>query len=98
MIRHVATQQSEERFARFMAEVSVYDPAMLLWIDESGCDRRDSIRKYGYSVRLMLILFNVLQKVAALQTSPVLNFMKVDPRKIQYHSQYHQLLITTKKL
>lgn len=51
VIRHVATQQSEELRARFMAEVSVYDPAMLLWIDESGCDRRDSIRKYGYSVR-----------------------------------------------
>lgn len=29
----------------------MYDPAMLLWIDESGCDRRDSIRKYGYGIR-----------------------------------------------
>lgn len=24
---------------------------MLIWIDESGCDRRDSIRKFGYSIR-----------------------------------------------
>ena len=24
---------------------------MLIWIDESSCDRRNSTRKYGYSVR-----------------------------------------------
>ncbi len=34
-----------------MAEVSVYNPSILVCIDESGCDRRNSIRKYGYSVR-----------------------------------------------
>ena len=34
-----------------MAEVSVYDPAMFMWIDESRCDRRDTLRKYGYSIR-----------------------------------------------
>ena len=28
-----------------MAEVSVYDPSMLLWIDESGCDQ------HAYSIR-----------------------------------------------
>ncbi len=31
-----------------MAEVSIYDPAMFVWIDETGCDRRNSTR---YSVR-----------------------------------------------
>ena len=51
VIRHVALQQSEAMRAKFMAEVSIYDPSMLVWIDESGCDRRNSIRKYGYSVR-----------------------------------------------
>ena len=50
-IRHVALQQSEVLRAKFMAEVSVYDPNMLIWIDESGCDRRNSTRKYGYSIR-----------------------------------------------
>ena len=24
---------------------------MLVWVDESGCDRRNTIRKYGYSIR-----------------------------------------------
>ena len=32
-----------------MAEVSEYNPSMLIWIDEDGCDRRNSTRKYGYS-------------------------------------------------
>ena len=47
VIQHIAIQRSDD----LMAEVSVYDPAMLLWIDESGCDRRDGIRKFGYSMR-----------------------------------------------
>ena len=34
-----------------MAEISVYDPYMFIWIDETSCDRRHSTRKYGYSVR-----------------------------------------------
>jgi len=51
VIQHIAIQQSDECRAKFMAEVSMYDPAMLIWIDESGCDRRDSIRKFGYGIR-----------------------------------------------
>ena len=39
VIRHVALQQSELLCAKFMAQVSVYDPNMLIWLDESGCDR-----------------------------------------------------------
>ena len=34
-----------------MAEVSMYDPTMLVWIDESGCDKRNSLRKYAYSMK-----------------------------------------------
>ena len=34
-----------------MAEISMYDPSMLIWIDETGCDRRHSMRKWGYSLR-----------------------------------------------
>jgi len=28
-----------------------YDPAMLVWVDETRCDRQNSMRKFGYSVR-----------------------------------------------
>jgi hypothetical protein len=42
---------SEEKRIQFMAEVSVFNPDMLIWIDETGSDRRNSIRRYGYSLR-----------------------------------------------
>ena len=51
VIRHVAMQRSEALRAKFMAEISSYDPSMFIWIDESGCDRRNSTRKFGYSIR-----------------------------------------------
>ena len=38
-MHHVATQRSDAMRAKFMAEISVYDPAMLVWLDETGCDR-----------------------------------------------------------
>ena len=34
-----------------MAIISAYDTEMIIWIDESGCDRRNSARKYGYSLK-----------------------------------------------
>ena len=34
-----------------MSEISIYDPDMLVWIDETGSTRRNSIRSYGYSLR-----------------------------------------------
>ena len=36
-----------------MVEISIYDPSMFLWIDESGFNNRNSIRKFGYSLRGM---------------------------------------------
>lgn len=50
-MHHVALQRSDAARAQFMSEVSIYDPCMLVWLDESGCDRRDAVRKYGYSIR-----------------------------------------------
>lgn len=50
-IHHIAIQQSELLRAEFMAMISVYDLEMIIWIDESGCDRRNSARRYGYSLR-----------------------------------------------
>ena len=34
-----------------MAEISIYDPAMFVWLDETSCDRRHATRKYGYSIK-----------------------------------------------
>jgi hypothetical protein len=33
-----------------MADISIYDPKMFIWLDETGCDR-NTLRKYGYSLR-----------------------------------------------
>ena len=49
----IALQQSKQLRIQFMAEISMYDPDMLIWIDETGSARRNSIRKYGYSLRGM---------------------------------------------
>ena len=45
VIQHVALWRSDECRAKFMAEISMYDPSMLVWIDESGFDKRDCVRK-----------------------------------------------------
>ena len=50
-MRHVAVQRSDEYRAKFMAEISIYPPNMLLWLDESSCDQRHAVRKYAYSIR-----------------------------------------------
>ena len=53
VIQRISLQRSDEDRAKFMAQVSMYDPSMLLWIDESGCDGRNCKRKRGYSIRGM---------------------------------------------
>ncbi len=35
----------------FMAEVLLYEPSQFVWVDESGCDRKDHIRKFGYALK-----------------------------------------------
>ena len=50
-MHRVASQRSDNLRAKFMAHVSMYDPAMLVWLDESGCDKRNTVRKHGYSIR-----------------------------------------------
>jgi len=52
-IHHVALQQSDVERARFMADISLYEPSMLVFIDETGCDRHNTIHKYGYNFRAM---------------------------------------------
>ena len=50
-MHRVALQLSDEQWARFIAEISLYDLSMLVWLDESGCDDRNYRRKYGYHMR-----------------------------------------------
>lgn len=52
-IQHIALQRNLSQRASFIANISCYPKEMLVWVDETGCERRDLLRKYGYSFRGM---------------------------------------------
>ena len=47
----IALQRSEEKRIEFMTKIIHYDPDMLIFIDETGSDRRRSVRTHGYCLR-----------------------------------------------
>ena len=49
-VQQVALQQSSEYRSAFMSQVLLFRPEMFVWVDETGCDRRDNIRRYGYAL------------------------------------------------
>ena len=34
-----------------MAEIAAFDTSMLVFVDETGCDKRNALRKFGYALR-----------------------------------------------
>ena len=52
-VQRIALQCSEKLQLQFMAEISMFDPEMIIWVDETGSARRNSVRSYGYSLRGM---------------------------------------------
>ena len=50
-ICHIASQQSDDERMEFLAEITAFEPKMLVWLDETGCNRRNGLRKYGYGLR-----------------------------------------------
>ena len=50
-LKIAAIQRDSLLRAQFVVDVSLYTPEMLIFIDETGSDRRDCIRRYGYSLR-----------------------------------------------
>ena len=55
----IAWQRCEAQRAQFMSDLSVFPIEMLVFVDESGTDRRDTLRRYGYSLRGQLKPFSV---------------------------------------
>ena len=47
----VAIEKNEELRTKFRADVSLFKPEMFVFVDETGSDRRDTMRKFGYSLR-----------------------------------------------
>ena len=58
-----ATQQDQMLRALFVSEVAFYKANMSVFLDETGTDRRDAIRKYGYGWRGKSIVAHKLQLV-----------------------------------
>lgn len=50
-LRTFALQQDAFLREQFMADVSVYSSEMFVFVDETGADRRNTLCKYGYSLR-----------------------------------------------
>ena len=46
-----ALQQHEDLRQQFVADISVYAQDTLIFIDETGTNRADTVRKFGYSLR-----------------------------------------------
>ena len=52
-VQRVALQCSEELQLQFMAEISMFNPEMIIWVDETGSAQRNSVRSYGYNLKGM---------------------------------------------
>ena len=50
-MRTVAIQRDEVLRLRYTQDMSVFSAEMLVFIDETGADRRNIIRQHGYSLR-----------------------------------------------
>ena len=50
-MKKVAVRRSEVLRARYMVEMEEFDPDMFVFIDETGCERRNLVRTYGYGLR-----------------------------------------------
>ena len=49
-IRQVAAQRCYAFRGTFMSQIFLFVRNMLVWVDETGCDNRTHIRKFGYSL------------------------------------------------
>ena len=48
---NVALQRSDVKHAEFIAEMMQFNTDMFVFVDETGSDRRNSIRKFGYGLK-----------------------------------------------
>ena len=51
IIMQVAKQRRSDFWGAFIANVLQYDQRFFVWVDETGCGKKDHIRKFGYAFR-----------------------------------------------
>lgn len=78
-IRQVAVQRCYTLRGAFMAQTFMYKSHMFVWVDETGCDNRTHIRKYGYALlgttptnTRLLVRGQRYNAIAAMSSSTVL--------------------------
>ena len=50
-IQQVALQRCDVYRVDYTTEMQYFDVHQLVWLDETGCDKRDHIRRMGYDLR-----------------------------------------------
>lgn len=50
-MRHIAKQRCYSLRGMYISHISNFDKSMFVWLDETGTDKRDQLRKYGYAIR-----------------------------------------------
>ena len=50
-MKKIAFKRSDILRAQYMVEIQEFDPEMLVFVDETGCDKRKSARLFGYGIR-----------------------------------------------
>lgn len=80
-MKYAALQRDKQLRSQFISDVSVYNPEMLVFLDESGADKRDYLRKYGYSLRgkppvchKLLVRGQHVSLIAFMSTAGILDF------------------------
>lgn len=80
----VALQRDKELRATYRSDVSLYMDNFLVFIDETGCDRRNALRKYGYGLRgkrvncqKLLVRGERISVIAAMTIRGILDLMVV---------------------
>ena len=74
------SQRDESLRAMLVSEVSIYTADMFIFLDETGTDRRDALRRYAYSWRglpalahKLLVRGQYLSSIAIMSSSGVLD-------------------------
>ncbi len=49
-LRHIALQRDALLREKYITDISVCSPDMFVFVDETGADKRNRLRKYGYSL------------------------------------------------
>ena len=83
-LRLVARQRDELYGAVYAAEMALYSPDMFIFLEETGSDRRNALRKYGYSFRgvpavshKLLIRGQLLSTIACISMEGILEYKTV---------------------